>query len=152
MSMEQLHDAIRPKRMDTWNLNELLPKDADFLVLLSSFCGIFGNPGQSNYAVGGTFEDLFDRYSVTQTSNLRTYGGVHNEKLMALLDVVCDSSYDCAGGNAQVVTTMEKPSHIYNPTEEGQIVWPKKLLFSRLPCIGENITGEDNNGASQEEG
>lgn len=33
-----------------------------FFVVLSSFVGIFGNPGQSNYAAAGTFQDAFVRY------------------------------------------------------------------------------------------
>ncbi|KAK1974806.1 hypothetical protein LZ30DRAFT_739428 [Colletotrichum cereale] len=38
----------------------------DLLVLLSPFCGVYGNPGQSNYAAGSTFEDSFARYSFNQ--------------------------------------------------------------------------------------
>jgi len=34
----------------------------NFFVVLSSFVGIIGNPGQSNYAAAGTFQDAFVRY------------------------------------------------------------------------------------------
>ncbi|GKT91666.1 polyketide synthase [Colletotrichum tofieldiae] len=61
-----------------------------------------------------------DNYKLV-ASDLRTYGGVHSEQLMALLDVVCDPSYDCDGGYAQVGTIMDKPSRIYSLTREDRV-------------------------------
>lgn len=159
ISVNQFHNALRPKRSASWNLHELLPADLDFFVMLSSFCGIFGNPGQSNYAAGGTYEDALARYRLARghkgvsidlalvaeagwasdnyervAANLRTYGALHNAQLMTLLDVVCDPAYD---GHAHIVTVMDRPEQIYNLASEGRIVWPTKPLFRHLLRIGE---------------
>ena len=54
--------AIRPKVHGTWNLHDLLPKDMDFFIMLSSTSGIIGNASQANYAAGSTFLDAFCDY------------------------------------------------------------------------------------------
>ena len=54
--------AIRPKVHGTWNLHDLLPKDMNFFVMLSSTSGIIGNASQANYAAGSTFLDAFCDY------------------------------------------------------------------------------------------
>lgn len=54
--------AIKPKVHGTWNLHNLLPKDMDFFVMLSSTSGIIGNASQANYAAGSTFLDAFADY------------------------------------------------------------------------------------------
>ncbi|KAI1281091.1 KR domain-containing protein [Xylaria sp. FL0933] len=40
----------------------LLPNNLSFFILLSSISGIIGNPGQSNYAAGCTFQDALAQY------------------------------------------------------------------------------------------
>jgi zearalenone synthase (highly reducing iterative type I polyketide synthase) len=57
MSYAQWMESLRPKVQGSWNLHSFMPQDLDFFVCLSSFSGIFGNRGQSNYAAGGTYED-----------------------------------------------------------------------------------------------
>ncbi|TLD14471.1 hypothetical protein PspLS_11221 [Pyricularia sp. CBS 133598] len=176
MPVAKFHAALKPKRIASWNLHRLLPSDLDFFVLLSSFCGVFGNPGQSNYAAGGTFEDAFARYRTSLgqkavsidlamvaeagwandnfemvASNLRTYGGIHNDQLMALLDVVCDPAYDSSfdvANKSQIVTVVDTPRDIYTLTQEGRIVWPTKPLFRHLLRIGE--IGNDSANAGPE--
>ncbi|KAI1676032.1 Polyketide synthase [Pyrenophora tritici-repentis] len=54
--------ALAPKYQGSWNLHELLPKDMDFMVFLSSMSGVIGNPAQANYAAGNTFEDALARH------------------------------------------------------------------------------------------
>ena len=49
--------ATRPKVQGSWNLHELLPKDLDHFIMLSSATGILGNRSQGNYAAGNTFQD-----------------------------------------------------------------------------------------------
>jgi NADPH:quinone reductase-like Zn-dependent oxidoreductase/NADP-dependent 3-hydroxy acid dehydrogenase YdfG len=53
------------KPRGTWNLhNVCISKgiDLDFFVLFSSISGLFGNPGQANYAATNTFLDAFVQY------------------------------------------------------------------------------------------
>lgn len=42
-----------------WNLDELMPRDMDFFILLSSFLGDIGNEGQGIYA-GSAVRNLSD--------------------------------------------------------------------------------------------
>ncbi|KAI1307850.1 putative polyketide synthase [Xylaria venustula] len=56
MSYRDWVESTRAKVQGTWNLDHALP-DVDFFVMLSSFAGIFGNRGQSNYAAGCAFQD-----------------------------------------------------------------------------------------------
>lgn len=62
MTLVDYAAAIKPKVHGTWNLHNLLPKDMDFFVMLSSTSGIIGNASQANYAAGSTFLDAFSDY------------------------------------------------------------------------------------------
>jgi hypothetical protein len=57
MTLENFNAALRPKVQGSWNLHELLPKDLDFFIMLSSVAGVLGNRGQSNYAAGNNYQD-----------------------------------------------------------------------------------------------
>ncbi|KAI1781129.1 putative polyketide synthase [Hypoxylon cercidicola] len=61
MTHGQWVESTRPKVQGTWNLHDALP-DVDFFVMLSSFAGVFGNRGQSNYAAGCAFQDAIAHY------------------------------------------------------------------------------------------
>ncbi|GIZ46187.1 hypothetical protein CKM354_000932400 [Cercospora kikuchii] len=62
MAFEQWVKATRPKIQGSWNLHELLPKDLDFFVMLSSLAGIIGAILQANYAAGNTYQDQLAYY------------------------------------------------------------------------------------------
>ena len=62
MSHQDLMESLHPKVDGSWNLHTLLPQDLDFLIVLSSFAGVFGNRTQSNYAAAGAFEDALAKY------------------------------------------------------------------------------------------
>jgi NAD(P)-dependent dehydrogenase (short-subunit alcohol dehydrogenase family) len=57
MTWENWLAATRPKIQGSWNLHQLMPKDLDFFVMLSSSTAIIGNRGQANYCAGNTFQD-----------------------------------------------------------------------------------------------
>lgn len=61
MTHAQWSRAVQAKVKASWNLHQLLPQNMDFFVLLSSLGGIYGSPGQSNYAAGCTFQDALAR-------------------------------------------------------------------------------------------
>jgi acyl carrier protein len=59
MTTEDLRLAIGPKVYGTLHLHDLLPKDLDFFVMLSSVAGVAGYRGTGNYAGANTFQDAF---------------------------------------------------------------------------------------------
>jgi NADP-dependent 3-hydroxy acid dehydrogenase YdfG len=65
MAFEQWQLALRPKVDGTWNLHRSLP-NLEFFIMLSSVCGVRGNPSQANYAAGSSFQDAFARYRRSQ--------------------------------------------------------------------------------------
>jgi NAD(P)-dependent dehydrogenase (short-subunit alcohol dehydrogenase family)/acyl carrier protein len=62
MSYEAFQTAVRPKVQGSRNLHELLPRDMQFFILLSSATGVLGNRSQSNYAAGNTYQDALGRH------------------------------------------------------------------------------------------
>jgi hypothetical protein len=64
LSLEQWTDTIRPKVQGSVNLHKHLPAHLDFLIFLSSICGIIGASGQSNYAFGCAYQDALARFKV----------------------------------------------------------------------------------------
>lgn len=62
MTHDDFKTSLRPKVQGSWNLHQLLPKDIDFFVMMSSISGVTGNPGQANYAAGNTFMDNLAHY------------------------------------------------------------------------------------------
>ena len=71
MTHEQWTESLRPKVQGTWNLHKNL-QHVDFFVILSSFAGIFGNRGQSNYAAAGAYEDALAHYRQSMGLNTVT--------------------------------------------------------------------------------
>ncbi|KAJ9656593.1 hypothetical protein H2198_004827 [Neophaeococcomyces mojaviensis] len=62
MTYEQWITCTKPKIEGTWNMHEVMPKDVDFFIMLSSIAGICGNPGQPNYAAGNSYQDAMSHY------------------------------------------------------------------------------------------
>lgn len=65
MSVEEFHDAIRPKVLGTWNLHNTAlqqPQLLTFFTLLSSISGVVGQKSQANYAAANVFLDSFASY------------------------------------------------------------------------------------------
>jgi aryl carrier-like protein len=65
MTYEDWIGSVAPKVQGTWNLHNATMSagiELDFFVLFSSLSGIFGQPGQANYASANTFLDAFSQY------------------------------------------------------------------------------------------
>lgn len=62
MTHEMYMAAVGPKVQGSWNLHNLLPKDMDFFVMLSSAAGVIGNRSQANYNAGNAFQDALARH------------------------------------------------------------------------------------------
>ncbi|WXB19582.1 SDR family NAD(P)-dependent oxidoreductase [Pendulispora albinea] len=58
LTSEQLHSVLRVKLDAAWHLHELTKaREPSAFVLFSSLAGVFGNPGQANYAAANVFLD-----------------------------------------------------------------------------------------------
>jgi KR domain len=65
MSVEEFHDAIRPKVLGTWNLHNTAlqqPQLLTFFTFLSSISGVVGQNFQADYAAANVFLDSFACY------------------------------------------------------------------------------------------
>ncbi|KAI0804310.1 hypothetical protein GGR55DRAFT_691161 [Xylaria sp. FL0064] len=62
MTYAQWSLTINSKVQSSWNLHNLLPRDLDFFILLSSLSGVCGTVAQSNYAGGCSSQDALARY------------------------------------------------------------------------------------------
>ncbi|KAE9567271.1 Highly reducing polyketide synthase alt5 [Colletotrichum fructicola] len=122
MTLEDYDTAVRPKVHASWNLHEVLPKDMDFFILLSSGSGIVGKGGQANYCVGNAYQDALARYRVSHglkatvldlgiilsvgyaaekidvMGHLRAqgYAALREEEYHALLDEICNPANSVA--------------------------------------------------------
>ncbi|KAK0611193.1 hypothetical protein B0T14DRAFT_548500 [Immersiella caudata] len=67
MTAADLQAALRPKVDITKNCRDLLPKQLDFFICLSSVAGCVGSRGQANYNAGNTFQDALCRHRRSQS-------------------------------------------------------------------------------------
>ena len=137
MSFDQWNACIRPKVQGTWNLHTTLPQGLDFFIMLASFSGIIGNPGQANYAAGNTFQDALAHYRISigekatsidlgvatdvgalvQEQELKDsllaneyMTPVTETEILALLDTHCSPHFAPTQETCQVIVGLESPS------------------------------------------
>lgn len=171
MTSKSFHTALSPKTLGSWNLHSLLPSSLDFFILLSSFSGISGSRGQSNYAAGNTYQDglahyrvsnglkgvsvnlpliaedgwAAENYDIVKAMYQAGHSAVTQDQLTALLDAVCDPSYDCSRpGAAQLLVMSDSPQTLWRITQSGTVAWGNKPLFNNLIRIGKS--GEAGSG------
>ncbi|EGE80204.2 polyketide synthase, variant 2 [Blastomyces dermatitidis ATCC 18188] len=70
--------TIKPKAQGSQNLHDVLPKDLDFFVMLSSLAGVMGGRSQANYAAGNTYQDALAKHRVANGLRAASFdiGGV----------------------------------------------------------------------------
>lgn len=161
MTLAQWESTSRSKIEASWNLHTSLPS-LDFFILLSSVSGVLGNPGQSNYAAGCTFQDALARQRSERGQKaisidlgvMRTVGVVaESERLqqhfqgskgvvpieeaefLCLLSICCDPSYQPGPHESQMVMGLETPASLLARSLEPPQMLQRPLFarFSRLP-------------------
>jgi acyl carrier protein len=161
MTLPQWEQTSSSKVESSWNLHTLLPK-LDFFILLSSVSGVVGNPGQSNYAAGCTFQDALARHRsqggqkaisidlgvmrsigvVAETKRLQQHFQsskgfiqVEENEFLSLLNICCDPSYHPEGHQCQMVMGLETPASLLTRSLELPEVLQRPLFarFSQLP-------------------
>ncbi|KAJ6089665.1 hypothetical protein N7467_004881 [Penicillium canescens] len=63
-----MNTAVHPKVKGAWNLHNASVSanaDLDIFILFSSLSGVYGYPGQTNYAAANSFLDAFSQYCST---------------------------------------------------------------------------------------
>ena len=161
MPFETFTRAVDPKVAGSRNLHNLLPRDLDFFVLLSSVSGVAGYIGQANYAAGNTYQDSLARHRVSSgqkavaldlgvvdnvgyvaerpgvRESVRTHGVVPfgDAELLALLDRYCDPDLGVPSPSAcQVVTGLDVPASMA-ARGQGPAYWMRKSQFAHLHQI-----------------
>ncbi|KAK1979267.1 hypothetical protein LZ30DRAFT_783573 [Colletotrichum cereale] len=173
MTASVWNEPLQSKYWGSYNLGEVLPPDLDFYVMLSSFAGVMGNRGQSNYAAGNTYQDGLARHLVSQRkqravsvnlgliletgsansnyffvqSTLRAgFSGVTQDQLLGLLDALCDPSYDNSiPSSAQVIHIADSPKALWEKGHESVLGWMTKPLFRNLHRLGAQYEAEEGN-------
>ncbi|KAF8439511.1 hypothetical protein BGX38DRAFT_875482 [Terfezia claveryi] len=122
MAFEDFKAALHPKIQGTWNLhNHLAHVPLDFFIMLSSVASIVGNPGQSNYAAGCSFQDAFAHFRRSQ--------GLPAFSLN--LTAVGDAGY--VAENANIRESIEREFHVMR-MEQVTGILQAAILNPDTPC------------------
>lgn len=161
MTLTQWEQTSRSKIEASWNLHTLLPS-LDFFILLSSVSGVVGNPGQSNYAAGCTFQDALARQRnqhgqkaisidlgvmrsigvVAESERLQQHFQgfkgfipIEEAEFLSLLNICCDPAYQPGAHQSQVVMGLETPASLLARSLEPPEPLQRPLFarFSQLP-------------------
>ncbi|NQX71886.1 SDR family NAD(P)-dependent oxidoreductase, partial [Paenibacillus alba] len=72
---EDIHEVLKPKVLGTYILDKVTKDERlDFFVLFSSISSVFGNLGQSDYAVANGFLDYFSQYRQLKVDDGERFG------------------------------------------------------------------------------
>lgn len=161
MSWEDFDASVRPKVRGSWNLHSILPTGLDFFVMLSSYAGIVGSLGQSNYAAGNTYQDGLARYRaligekaisidlgpikdvgfVAEHQNIEEFlqaGGhqaLSERDLHNILEYYCNPGLDASSElKSQIITGLPLPATLRAKNLE-ESSWLARPLFRQLHQI-----------------
>ncbi|KAI1127899.1 hypothetical protein F5Y10DRAFT_242011 [Nemania abortiva] len=168
MKLTQWDLTLRSKMNTAWNLHNVLPKSMDFFVLLSSLAGIYGSPGQSNYAASCSFQDSLARYRTLRgekavsldvgwmrtigiiaenedykrhRKNTADMGHIEKEELMSLLNIYCQPDLPVlTPEKSQLLIGIVTPRDL---VARGQPVTPlaRRPLFSAFSRLSGSLAG-----------
>lgn len=161
MTLTEFEHAIKPKVQGTWNLHTLLPQNMDFFVMLSSYAGIIGAVGQSNYCCGNTYQDGLAKHRLEHgekaisidlnvmesvgyvfehqhiSNHLQSIGldGLRESELYFILEYYCNPSLPLqAPTQNQVVVNIELPT-FFRAKNLPEHPWLSRPLFRLLHQI-----------------
>lgn len=165
MTYAQWELTMKSKVLSSINLHELLPKNLDFFILLSSLNGVNGALAQSNYAGGCSFQDALARYRVAHGYKgtsidigwMRNIGivaetqayqrqrkewddmqKIDGKELLALLSVQCDPSEPLPSqSGSQILLGVRTPADFL---VKGQT--PPPMLTKPLYAPFSHVVGE----------
>ncbi len=157
MTHDQWRGTTHTKLNSSLYLSEVMPRDIDFFLLFSSLAGVYGTPGQSNYAAGCTSQDAVARMRATQGLKaisidigwMRTIGVVAESKLyqrvrqreadmqaieedefIALLDICCDPGYNIKDmDDSQILLGPVVPAAVRALGEEPPAILDRPLFI-----------------------
>ena len=162
MPLEDFNAAIKPKVQGSWNLHNVLPKNLDFFVLLSSLSGVVGSRGQANYACGNTYQDALARYRVANgqkaavidlgmvldvgfvaerealenTLRMQGHSGIQETELHAVLEYYLDPRLPVVSPlHSQVLIGIATPASLRLKNIE-EPYWLRRPTFRYLHQIG----------------
>lgn len=148
-------------------MHQLLPKEMDFFILLSSLSGIYGSTSQSNYAAGNTFQDCLARMRTASNfktsvaldlgwmvnvglvaenerirrhrENTQDMAPVRSTDLFALLDHFCDPALPqpCTLDDSQLLVGVVTPAD-FHARRAQPTPWLSRPLYA-----GFNVTRPD---------
>jgi aryl carrier-like protein len=175
MTLAQWQQTSASKVDSSWTLHTQLPT-LDFFILLSSISGVVGNPGQSNYAAGCTFQDALALHRNSTTGqkaisidlgvmrgvgvvaeteslqrrfqNAQAFMQVEEAEFLALMDVCCDPSFRPQGSQCQMVMGLETPASLLTRSLEPPEVMQRPLFgrFSQRADISGGGGAGDGSG------
>ncbi|CAI6290866.1 unnamed protein product [Periconia digitata] len=177
MTLPQWQQTSLSKIESSYNLHTLLPQ-LSFFIMLSSVSGVVGNPGQSNYASGCTFQDALAQQRnasgqkaisidlgvmksigvVAETeklqqrfSNAKAFMQIEEDEFFGLLEVCCDPEFRPRGSACQMVMGLETPASLMAKGVEAPEVLQRPLFarFSQRADVAGGGDGADGDDAAR---
>lgn len=180
MTLPQWEQTSRSKVDASWNLHTQLPT-LDFFILLSSVSGVVGNPGQSNYAAGCTFQDALAQHRTQlgqksisidlgvmrsigvvaeterlqqhfQNSSTKGFVPIEEAEFLSLLAICCDPSYHPTPDHSQMIMGLETPASLLARSLEPPEILQRPLFARFSQLPGQTTASGGSNNNSDDAG